>query len=269
MENSHKALNFLRNHWVEIAMTWNAENDSNCITLREAKMVAKEKIPKGKYWSCFFVPELIRDIYQIARGDNSKPILIDDIAEFDREFTPGYIYEFEISDHVFVMIYEADGRIYYVDYYMETGRGCRQIGKKNPEAFRLETIDRQACIKYLTSYLAEDFDTFVKFNKGDEEYKESYVKEYYSSKKNWEADNKDYHLLHYTKYPITMVPTVTSVVRTILQYPPSEGLIEENVQMDPITVRQYKKTYHKVLRRLISHCPNEIPRDIKIVFPEE
>jgi hypothetical protein len=216
------ALQFVKNNWVKIALTWRDRDDNLFISPELLEPLSKHEIPVSIGWSCFFAAAFMLDIYGVYDREDSHNTseIITDIQSFISDFQPGFIYQFSISNHEFTIIYDFDKSIYYIDYYMETERDKTE----NYPLFRLESMAKEAVISYLQSYLEEDFESFTTFHHGSSSFHDEYVKEYFYGKS---LDNSkiNFYQLSYTKYKITKQPTVSSVLDTVLNNLPTEDMI--------------------------------------------
>jgi len=120
------------------------------------------------------------DIYDVY-DHMHKFQIITNIDEFTTQFESGHIYHFSISDHEFIVIYDNNEIIYYVDYYVETG--CE-------DHFRLELTSKRTLIDYFISYLKEDFVTHAEFHRGRKYYREEHINDYYQGKKYSDSSSK-------------------------------------------------------------------------------
>ncbi len=248
------SLQFVKDNWAKIALTWNGR-DNHLIYPMDTETIEyfeKCSIPNGNLWSCFFSTGFILDIYGLYDRNEviNKPKIITDILEFSHQFQPGYIYHFGISNHEFIVIYDHSGCLYYIDYYMETGRGCRQIGpaEKISRAFRLEIMPKEKILKYLESYLLEDFKYHTKFHQGDEIYENEYITGYYHAK-SIVNPNFNYYQLEFTKHKITCDPTIESIINVV-----EESVTEDNILSGclstPEEIKVWKRNYSFILSSL-------------------
>lgn len=223
-------MNFIRDNWVSIALTWNGSSENYSVDINDISYFKNSMIPPYKGWSCYYAAELILDVYNLPQVNEDKYTKIYDINKFIYDFTPGHVYIFVISNHTFTVIYDHNGKIFYVDYYMETGRGCEESDTDlcNYDAFRIEEVDSNVIIKYLSSYLDENFDYFSKFNKGNEEFKQEYTESYYQAKE-LQIDGLNFYVLSYYKYSFNAPPTICSVVETVISHPPTDDLVDDSV----------------------------------------
>lgn len=261
--SSYDALNFINDHWVDISLTWNGSSDNYYIDSHDMSYLRKGIIPVGRNWSCFFAADLMLSVYNLPNLHDRYYTKVYDIENFIADFEPGHLYKFNITDHTFTVIYDYDGKIYYVDYYMETERRTQGFDEDECDSnyFRMEQLTSNIIFEYLNSYLNEDFDEFAKFNKGSENYKKEYIKSYYEAKAIIN-DNINFYILEYYKHTINFIPTICSVVNTVISNPPSESLINESIDIinsetDLKVDTCYMHNMHNwIIEHLKSYCNN-------------
>lgn len=202
-----KIFSLIKEYWYTISQTY-LDKGGNTIEFIEEVSDNYELQRKGGYWSCFICSEFIFSLYG---GDaNKDQRLISNLGDFTSIFRSGNVYHFYILNHSFTIIYENKDEIYYCDYYMETGRGDRQIGEQRPRAFRFERKRREQIERYVKSYLDKDYDYQCLFHSGDLYYYEDYKKDFEEHK-----NNMDIVGMYITRQPILRDPTVHDLLNLI------------------------------------------------------
>lgn len=248
------ALQFVKDNWVKLTLTWN-DSDNNLTSLHNPevmKLLEQKLIPQGISWSCFFAVGLMLDIYGVYQRDCGirRSEIVTDIDNFIEKFQPGHIYHFGITDHEFIIIYDHSGSIYYIDYYMETGRGCRQLNlpANLSQAFRLEAMPKYIVLKYLKSYLTENFGYHTMFHHGDKVYHDEYVCSYHCDKTRDRPDS-NHSKLEFTQHKITFDPTVSSIIK-VIENSITEDDIAKGDFSTPEEIELWKQNYSFVLDAL-------------------
>lgn len=244
-------LQFIKDNWVKMALTWNDSNNNLPGTIHSDILSYLERgvIPKGIWWSCFDCTGLILDIYGVySRETSDVRTIVNDINTFEEEFIPGHIYQFGIMNHEFIVIYDLTGIIYYIDYYMETGRGCRQLNPKQllPSAFRLDAMCKEDIFKYIESYLRENFTHHTLFHKGDSSYYEEYVNDYKYAK-NLDHSICNFSKLDFAKYKILGHPTIPSILDTI-----NKSVTDHDILYGNFNTPEEKETWLKIRKFLLN-----------------
>lgn len=200
-------LNFILNNWVEISKVYNIE-DSVVDYLEDITIPYKDFI-KGSYWTCFYPPIIIKDLYSLNNiGVKNIIFKLNDL-----KLNPGYIYNFEILNHHFSVLYKNIDEMYYIDYYEETNRGSNL---DRPNSFRLEKMDKNKLIRYIYSYLKRDFHSHALFHYGDKDYENSY-KEIFNKTIEEFGENSEYTNIEVNIYEITNNPTIFTLLDLIQQ----------------------------------------------------
>jgi hypothetical protein len=244
-------LKFIENNWVILALTWNDHGNNLIETLSPEILhfLEKQLIPKGTLWSCFDCAGLMLDIYgAYTRKSSNMKKIINDINFIENEFVSGYIYQFGIMNHEFIVIYDSSGIIYYIDYYMETGRGCRQLNSKEilPQAFRFEIISKEELFKYLVSYLNEDFIYHASFHKGDSLYYENYVNDYKYAQ-TLDDNTCNFYKLDFAKYKISKCPTISSIIDTV-----NKSVTEDDIKCGNFETVEERETWVNIRNFLLN-----------------
>lgn len=214
-----KLLEFINNNWAYIAQTWTNNDETLCYYLRSEDI--NDQVPDAAFWSCVFSAQFIRELYGISQESTLKQqnITKKNLKVFYYKiFKPGHIYNFDIINHEFVIIYENNNNIYHVDYFMETGRGCRQIDEPVPKAFRVLKLTKYQVFKYLQSYIYGDIEYFTEFNQGDEIFYDDYLTNYQK------AVNVGPIIINYTKHRIFKYPNTQDVIKTVVNSVKKHGI---------------------------------------------
>jgi hypothetical protein len=231
---------FLLNNWNIIARVWDdVDNVSFYEMIDDIENLESGNI--SDVWSCFFSAAFILDIYGYRSYKDTEGIIVSDIDQLLSDFEPGYIYHFNVFDHEFVVIYESPRNIYYVDYYQETNRDERGF-----PLFRFDCVKKKEIVSLLEAYLDEDFVKWAEFHHGDEEYYDSYVKEYQKAKTyDTHGDTINFYQLEYRKYKINKTPTIESIIRTI-----NNSRVDVNQRLESYPI-SYRQTYNNLFNILV------------------
>lgn len=171
-------LQFFYENWPEISLlNHNSDNIFHFL----------DDIKKDVFWSCFFPPQLVKELYSKNSIGNK---------DF-KSFIPGNIYTFEIMDHEFVIIYKNIGELYYMDYYIETER---------QNVFRIEKLDLVDLERYIQNYKNGNFVEHSKFHHGNKTYMEDYKRNFLLTVKKF-GESNIYTNMQITEYKIIADPT--------------------------------------------------------------
>lgn len=155
-------LQFLADNW-KICMLSNKYNISILYNLYEQYRQGVNY--KYDEFACFFVPPYIANLYGVNVYDRETSV--DCTINFNSVIRRGSgqrLYVFYIEDHEFAVLYLNHNEIYYIDYYVETGR---------EDIFRIEMITVEDIIKHHQALKTGNYSKITNFNHGDETYKKS------------------------------------------------------------------------------------------------
>ena len=144
-------LSFVAENWVP-CLFLNRDLGENVVDYYESRYGSGVEWDHVAY-SCFFVPRYIGDLLRIdtdqyhLRFQNCTDAIVANLR-------PNRMFIFDIHNHVFTILILAT-KIYYIDYYSETGR---------PKYFRIERITQKQLQDYVQALQTLDFKSIAQFN---------------------------------------------------------------------------------------------------------
>jgi len=108
-----------------------------------------------EHFSCFNIPPYLQTLFRADYNIKSKSAMT-----FD-QISPGKIYVFYVFNHHFTVLYFPSGEIWYVDFYIETGR-------ENP--LRFERMNQQDFESMYEVMKHTDLDAIATFHRGDKNF---------------------------------------------------------------------------------------------------
>lgn len=229
-------LDFIQNSWKLIALTWYIPTQVPEDTLYLAEQEYAEKylqyvitdtLPDVQLWSCLYMHSFIASLFNIPIPDNIEDFLPVSYDSLDNLFEKGYVYFFKIYTHDFVVIWDHNDNIAYLDYFGDYREG--------DDTFHLERTNKDTLKSMVRSYLTEDFETFSRFhNKTDDSHARfmaDYVADYFNVKDEY-GENNQYIRLAVNKSPILndFKPTIQDVKNTVAKiYPKLDNEVSQKV----------------------------------------
>jgi hypothetical protein len=231
---------FIKENWADIAITWIDHSENLYLDVYDEDYIVKAQLT-DIWWSCFQSAGLMRDIYDCYdRKGYVHPQLIKSYEDFLPQFKPGFLYFFGICDHNFVVVYDMDETLHYVDYYNETGRR---------DKFRVENIKKETFLSFVHNYINENFEECAHFHRGDKDYLSDYKKSYLYGKR----INVGY-LLEVEYFPINSHPTCEYIVNVVERSKPSIEMMGRDKGYE--NVEKFNYLYDHVIARLRSQIKN-------------
>lgn len=237
MQELQQSFKFIKDNWPIVCALWNDHCNN---TFSYCKKDVYESLINNNFknisWCCFFASDFILDLYGVydRTGHNKN---LSPVESFD-DLESGFIYKFGIMDHEFIIIYINDDNFYYVDYYMETERDHR---------FRFEKMNKCYFIKYVQSYINEDFDFHTQFHNASKSYQKEYIKQYYGIKNTHNLEIGGFIKLECARCQIKINPTINDIYRVIKNSLDESDIqfIEEEEDIDD--VREWKETRNLIM----------------------
>lgn len=141
--------------------------------------------------SCFYIPPFFKDLFKLPLVGNRIYKSGDPVMP---KFKNMHFYQINPYSHHSIIIYLNVSKIYYIDYYSETGR-------ESP--LRIEKITKTKLNKYISALIGGDLDEVVKFHMGNDKFRQMLT-------------NAKFLLEDISEQQIKYIPQLSDVLRVIL-----------------------------------------------------
>lgn len=149
-------LRFYQDYWQLISLTWFPLSINSDQELKKSKKyMGLEDVSylfSNLSWQSKTAISFLKQILNLGPKKNINQ---KSYETFAKNFQPGFVYKFKITNHYFMVIWESDLTLFYVDYFKESGR---------EHYFRADQLEIKEFLNYISRYWAQDHWNYFNFN---------------------------------------------------------------------------------------------------------